>query len=74
MNPIMQIVQAIRNAQNPGQMLMRMSRQNPGLHQVMQMVNGKTPQEMRSMVQQAAQQRGVNLEQLAQSIGIRLPE
>lgn len=74
MNPIMQMMQTLKQAQNPGQMLMQMSRQNPGLQQAMQMANGKTPKEMRAMVQQLAQQRGVNLEQLAQSMGIRLPE
>ena len=72
MNPI-QIIQMIQNGGNPMQMLMQMSRQNPMIGQVMQMANGKTPQEMRHMVQQTAQQRGVNLNQLAQSIGLKLP-
>lgn len=72
MNPI-QIIQMIQNGGNPMQTLMQMSRQNPMIGQIMQMTNGKTPQEMRNMVQQTAQQRGVNLNQLAQSIGLKLP-
>ena len=72
MNP-MQLIQMIQNGGNPMQMLMQASRQNPMIGQVMQMTNGKTPQEMRGMVQQIAQQRGVNINQLAQSMGLKLP-
>jgi hypothetical protein len=71
---MMRLIQAVRSAKNPGQMLMQMSRQNPALQHAMQMANGKTPQQMRQMVQQMAQQRGVNLEQLAQQMGVKLPK
>lgn len=71
---MMRLIQTIKNARNPGQMLMQMSRQNPALQQAVQMANGKTPQQMQEMVRQMAQQRGVNLEQLAQQMGVKLPK
>jgi ribosome-binding protein aMBF1 (putative translation factor) len=55
------------------QTMMQLSRQNPQLNQIMQMTNGKTPAQMEQMVRQAAQQRGVDLNQLAQQLGIKLP-
>lgn len=72
MNPF-QMVQMLRGAQNPMQTMMQLSRQNPQLNQIMQMTNGKTPAQMEQMVRQAAQQRGVDLNQLAQQLGIKLP-
>lgn len=72
MNPL-QMMQMLRGAQNPMQTMMQLSRQNPQLNQIMQITNGKTPAQMEQMVRQAAQQRGVDLNQLAQQLGIKLP-
>lgn len=72
MNPL-QIMQMLRVAQNPMQTMMQLSQQNPQLNQIMQMTNGKTPAQMEQMVRQAAQQRGVDLNQLAQQLGVKLP-
>lgn len=73
MNPL-QMVQMLRGAQNPMQTMMQLSQQNPQLNQIMQMTNGKTPAQMEQMVRQAAQQRGVDLNQLAQQLGVKLPK
>lgn len=72
MNPL-QMMQMLRGSQNPMQAMMQLSRQNPQLNQIMQMTNGKTPAQMEQMLRQAAQQRGVDLNQLAQQLGIKLP-
>lgn len=72
MNPL-QMMQMLRGAQNPMQTMMQLSQQNPQLNQIMQMTNGKTPAQMEQMVRQAAQQRGVDLNQLAQQLGVKLP-
>lgn len=72
MNPL-QMMQMLRGAQNPMQTMMQLSQQNPQLNQIMQMTNGKTPAQMEQMVRQAAQQRGVDLNQIAQQLGVKLP-
>lgn len=72
MNP-MQLIQMIRGGGNPMQMLSQMSRTNPMVGQVLKMTNGRTPNEMRNMAQEIARQRGVDLNQLAQSMGLELP-
>ena len=72
-NP-MQIMHMLRGGGDPMQMLMNMSESNPQLRQVMQMTNGKTPAEMRGMVMDEARKRGIDVNQLAQQMGIRLPK
>lgn len=72
MNP-MQLIQFIRGGGNPTQMLMQASQQNPVVGQVIRMTNGKTPEQMRSIVYETAQARGVDINQLAQQMGIKLP-
>jgi hypothetical protein len=56
------------------QMLMGMAQSNPALGQALQMVNGKTPAEMERMAYDMAKQRGVDLNQLAKQMGIKLPK
>lgn len=71
---ILQLMQTLRGSGNPMQMLTGMAQTNPQIGQVMQMVNGKTPAEMRQMVYAEARQRGVDINQLAGQLGLKLPE
>lgn len=71
MNPL-QAVQALRQGANPNQLMMQLAQQNPAVRQAMQMVNGKTPDQIRDMARQMAGQRGVDLNQLMQMLGVRL--
>ena len=73
MNP-MQIIQAVQRGANPNQLMMQLAQSNPAIRQAMQMVNGKTPDQIRDMVQQRAQQMGVDLNQIEKQWGIRLPK
>lgn len=73
LNP-MQFIQAVQKGGNPNQLIMQAAQQHPAVKQAMQMVNGKTPEQVRDMAYQMAQQRGVDLNQLAQQLGIRLPK
>lgn len=73
MNPL-QLVQMLQKGGNPQQLIMQALQHNPELRQAMQMVNGRTPEQVRDMAYQLAQQRGINLNQLAQTLGIKLPK
>jgi hypothetical protein len=70
----MQLIQMLQGSGNPMQMLMGMAQNNPALGQALQMVNGKTPAEMERMAYDMAKQRGVDLNQLAKQMGIKLPK
>lgn len=71
MNP-MQVIQMLQRGANPNQLMMQLAQNNPAVRQAMQMVNGKTPDQIRDMAQQMAKQRGIDLDQLTQQLGIRL--
>lgn len=71
---IIRLIRALKGGGNPMQTLMGMAPQNPVIGQAMQMVNGRTPGEMRQTVYDMAQQRGVDINQLAGSLGLRLPQ
>lgn len=73
MNP-MQIIQAVQRGANPNQLMMQLAQSNPAIRMAMQMVNGKTPDQIRSMVQQRAQQMGVDLNQFEKQWGVKLPK
>lgn len=73
MNP-MQLIQMLQNGGNPNQLIAMAAQRNPALRQAMQMVNGRTPEQVRDMAYDLAKQRGVDLNQLAQQLGIRLPK
>lgn len=69
-NQIQQIFQAVQNGANPNAIVMQLARNNPVFQRALQMTNGRTPEQILGMAQQMAQQRGVNLNQLAQQLGI----
>ena len=71
MNPL-QVIQALQQGANPNQLMMQLVQQNPAVRQAMQMVNGKTPDQIRDMAQQIARQRGIDLTQLTRQLGIKL--
>lgn len=70
-NPL-QAIQALQQGANPNQLMMQLAQQNPAVRQAMQMVNGKTPDQIRDMAQQIARQRGIDLTQLTRQLGIKL--
>lgn len=73
LNP-MQLIQMIQGGGNPMQMLTQASQQNPVIGQVMRIANGKTPKEMENIAREMAKQRGVDIDQMAQSMGLKLPK
>ena len=73
MNP-MQLIQMLQNGVNPNQLVNQLIRHNPAFRQAAQFMNGKTPQQIQQEVQQMAQQRGVDLNQLSKQLGIKIPK
>lgn len=71
---VMQLIRSMQSGGNPMQMLIGMAKDDPQIGQVLGMVNGKTPAEMQRMVYDIAGQRGVDVNQLARQLGIRLPK
>lgn len=73
-NPLLAIVQAARGGGNPMQLMQQMAGRTPQGAQFMQMIQGKNGQQMRSIAENMAKERGVSLEQVAQQFGLHLPK
>jgi len=72
-NPLAIMTQMLRQGQNPMALLGQMSQQNPQVAQMMRMMQGKNSQQLSAMAQNMARERGVNLDALAQQLGLRIP-
>lgn len=77
MNPmqIMGLMNQLRGNSNPMQMLQGMYGNNPRFSQVMQMTQGKSPEQLKQIFMQTVQQRGIPMAQVNQllgQLGIRL--
>ena len=72
-NPMLQVVAAMRGGGDPMAMLNQMAQSNPQMQQAMQMISGKSPQQLQEMAKNLAREKGVNIEDVARSLGISFP-
>lgn len=70
-NPMQILMQAMQNKQDPMQMLTSLAQQNPQARQVMQIVQGKSPEQLRQTVENMARERGTTVEDLARRMGLK---
>lgn len=69
-NPIFQLVNIARNGGNAIQMLQRMASQNPQAAQAINMIQGKTPQQLQQIATNMARERGTTPQEIARSLGL----
>ena len=75
MNNPLQLFQMLSGSGNPMQMMMGMLGNNPMLNQAYQMINGKSPDEIRTVINNVANQKGISkqqLQQMASQFGVNL--
>ena len=72
-NLLAAMMQIMRSGGNPMYLLQQMAAQDPQVSQAMRMIQGKSPQQLRSMAENMAKERGVSLESMANQMGITLP-
>ncbi len=75
MNNPLQLFQMLSGSGNPMQMMMGMLGNNPMLNQAYQMVNGKSPEQIRTVINNVANQKGISkqqLQQMASQFGVSL--
>lgn len=73
-NPMMAILQAARSGGNPMAMMQQMASHSPKGGQLLQMIQGKSPAQMRTIAENMAKERGVSLDQVAAQFGLNLPK
>ena len=73
-NPMMFLLQAARSGKDPMSLLRQMAGQNPQMAQFMQMIGGKSPAQLQQMAENMARERGIDINRLAQQMGVKLPK
>lgn len=71
-NPMMAIMQAAMGGMRPAQFLQQMATQNPMASQAMNLIQGKTPEQLHEIANNMAKQRGTTVEEIARQYGIPL--
>ncbi len=70
-NPIMQMANMLKNGNgNPQAMINMLLQKNPQVAQIVQNMNGKSPDQIGEMVRNIAQERGMDLGQVIGDIGV----
>lgn len=72
-NPMMQLASLLRAGKDPKQLLVTMAQGNPQVRQLMQMLSGKSPAELRQMANNIAAERGTTVDDVARQLGITIP-
>ena len=73
-NLVNSLLRNMQGGMNPNALLSQMARSDPRVAQALQMLQGKSPDQLRTMAENMARERGTSVEQIAQSLGIRLPK
>ena len=72
-NPMAAMLNSMSKGKNPMLMMQQMAAQNPQMRQFMQMIQGKTPEQLRQMAENVAKERGISINDVARQLGITNP-
>ena len=70
-NPL-QLISLLQNSNNPMGVLQQLLGNNPQYRQIMQMIHGKSPQEIEQYVRNLYQSQGQDINQVASQFGLKL--
>lgn len=68
-NPMMSMIQMAMGGMSPMQYLQQRMGQNPQIAQAMNLIQGKTPEQLQQIADNMAKQRGTTVEAIAQQYG-----
>lgn len=69
-----QIMQMAQRGVNPDRLVQQLVKQNPAVKRAAELINGKSDDQIKEMVYSRARQMGVNLDEMARQMGIKLPK
>lgn len=69
-NPLAAMAQLAKTGGDPMQMVRQMAGRDPHMRQFMQMVNGKSPLQLRQIAENMAKESGTTVEEIARTLGI----
>lgn len=68
----MQLIGLLQNSQNPMMMIQQLMGNHPQYKQIMQVIQGKTPQQLEQYTRNLAKNQGIDLNQLANQFGLKI--
>jgi len=68
---LMMLIQVLRTGGNPMQAVASMAKGNPIMQQGANMIAGKSPEQVEQMARNMASQRGVDIDQMLQQLGLK---
>ena len=71
---VMQLIKVYKSGGNPTQLMSQMAGANPQMAQAMQMIQGKSSEQLQQMAMNMARENNIDLGQLAQQLGLQLPQ
>ena len=72
-NPMMQmLMQGMRGNANPMPMLQQMLSSNPQMAPMMNLISGKSPKQLEKIARNLYKERGIDINQAAQQLGLKL--
>ncbi len=72
MNPLMMLLQMMRGGGNTMQILQQMFGNTPQVQQVMNIIGGKNPAQLRQTAENMYRERGLNISDVARQFGLPL--
>lgn len=73
-SPIMQLANLARAGQSPMSLIQQLSGQSAPIMQGLNLIQGKNETQLRTMAQNLAKERGIDLNQLASVLNLTLPK
>ena len=68
---LIQLVSLMRQGGNPVAVLQQMAANNPQAAQALQIIQGKSPEQLRQIAANMAKERGMTIEQVMQQLGVK---
>lgn len=68
----MALLNAAQSGGNPMKMIQQMAMQDPRIAQAQQMMQGKSPQQLRAMAENMARERGTTVQDVARRLGLNI--
>ncbi len=70
MNSIIQLINIARNGGSPVSMMKQMAKNDPEMAQAINIIDGKSPEQLQEIATNMAKERGTTVEEVARQIGI----
>lgn len=68
---LMMLIQVMRSGGNPMQAVASMAKGNPVMQQGANMIAGKSPEQVEQIARNMAKQRGVDIDEMLQQLGLK---